>query len=298
MIDLIIVIVLNTILFVLFKLFPRYGVDNLQAIVVNYCVCVVTGSLVAGEMPLNTTNLSAPWMGWAGAMGCGFIGVFCLIAWRIGKEGLTVTTIANKLSLVIPVTAAYLVYGEHLSMLKLVGIGLALPAVYLSTRTSRAEKTEGSAAVHLFWVAILFVGSGLLDTAIKYAEQAYLTSDGLQIAFTTMVFFSAAIAGGLVVGVKQIAGGQRLHLRNLIAGLVLGIPNYFSLYWLIRLLHSGWLQSSAAIPVNNIGVVLLSTVVAILGFKEKAGVARILGLVLAVLAILAIAISDLYRHGV
>jgi drug/metabolite transporter (DMT)-like permease len=52
------------------------------------------------------------------------------------------------------------------------------------------------------------------------------------------------------------------------------------------------MKPSVAIPVNNIGVVLLSAIAAIFFFKESATPRRIAGLALSVIAILLIAFSD------
>ena len=294
MLYLLLTIVLNTILFAFFKIFPKYGIDNLQAIVANYFTCVITGCIFLGGIPIGAQSFEQEWLPWSMAQGIGFITIFNLIAWRTGKEGMTTVTVANKLSLVIPVIFAYYLYSEQITIGKIAGILLAAPAVYLTTKTKNKEEGDKSGfGSHIFWIALLFVGSGLLDTGVKYAEQTFLKDDSAQMAYTIHVFATAAVAGSLVILVLRLMGKIKLQAKNLLAGVLLGIPNFFSLYYLIKMLNSGWLQSSAAIPVNNIGIVLLSAVVAILFFKEKAGVARYIGLAFSIIAILFIALSDL-----
>lgn len=284
-------ILLNTVLFTLFKVFPKYGIDNLQAIVVNYIVCVITGSLFLGHIPIGRGSLDQPWFPWAMMMGIGFIAIFNLIAWRTGKEGMTVTTITNKLSMVIPVLASFYLYGDKASMGKVAGILLAGPAVFLATRTN---KTEDRGTKNYFWIAVLFAGSGLLDTIVKYAEHSFLKDDIAQNAYTIHVFAAAAVSGMVMIPLSRTRTSGTLSWRNVAAGIILGVPNYFSLYCLIRMLNSGFLQSSAAIPVNNIGIVLISSILAMLAFKEPANKWRMLGLLLSVVAILLIAFSDIY----
>lgn len=295
MLYLLLTIVLNTILFAFFKVFPKYGVDNLQAIVANYFTCVITGCIFLGDVPIGAQSIEQEWLPWSMAQGIGFITIFNLIAWRTGKEGMTTVTVANKLSLVIPVIFAYYFYSEEINVGKIAGIFLAAPAVYLTTKTKDREEAKGGFGNHIFWIAILFVGSGLLDTGVKYAEQTFLKDDTAQMAYTIHVFATAAVAGSVVIIVLRLLGKIKLEAKNILAGIMLGVPNFFSLYYLIKMLNSGWMQSSAAIPVNNIGIVLLSAVIAILFFKEKAGMGRYIGLALSVIAILFIALSDL--HG-
>lgn len=294
MIYLIATVLLNTILFALFKLFSHMRIDSLQAIVVNYFTCVITGSIFLGEFPIGKSSVHQPWLSWSILMGTMFISLFNLIAWRTKEDGMTTTTIANKLSLVIPVLFSVLLYDERLGTIKLAGIVLAFPAVYFTTSIIHENKKTH----HLLFPAILFIGSGLLDTLVKYVQQYYLPDARIQAAYTIHLFATAAVLGTIVILIQKWRKKIDLHWRNIIAGIALGIPNFFSIFFLIQLLQSDFLQSSAAIPVNNIGIVLLSALVAILFFKEKATGQKILGLVLSVVSILLIALSDIYGRSV
>jgi drug/metabolite transporter (DMT)-like permease len=289
MLYLVLAILLNTAIFSLFKLFPKYKVDNLQALVVNYITCVITGSILLGEFPVNARSLAQPWLPWAALMGTMFISLFSLIAWRIGEDGLTTTTVANKLSLVVPVIFSVWLYDETMSAGEIAGVLIAFPAVYLTTRVKENVKPKS-----ILFPALLFVGSGLLDTLVKYVEQTHLSDTRIQNEYTIHAFTMASTVGVLWILTQKVRNKIDLHWRNIIAGIILGVPNYFSIYFLIRLLNSDFLQSSAAIPVNNIGIVLLSALVAFLFFKEKISVQRGVGLILSIAAILLIALSDLY----
>ncbi|RYD57065.1 MAG: DMT family transporter [Sphingobacteriales bacterium] len=290
MLYLILTIALNVVLFVLFKLFSKYSIDSLQAIVFNYLTCVVTGSMLLGKFPVSAASPSQPWFWWAVAMGAMFISLFNLIGRRTREDGITTTTIANKLSLVIPVIFSVWLYHEEMNAMKIAGILLALPAVYFTAHV----KGEDAKPKSILWPALLFVGSGLLDTLVKYVEQSYLATNEAQTAYTVHVFLSAFIIGFILLVVLKLMGRPEFAFRNIVAGVILGVPNYFSIYFFIKFLHSGFLDSSAAIPVNNIGIVLLSTVVAILFFKEKETPQRIFGLVLSIIAILLIAFADIH----
>ncbi|WP_276133893.1 hypothetical protein [Polluticoccus soli] len=287
-------IVLNTILFVLFKFYSRFGIDNLQAIVANYWTCVVTGCLVLGDFPVSVASVDESWLPWALLMGSMFFSVFNLIAYCTVKEGITTTTVANKLSLVIPVIFAPFLYGETLGAIKIAGILVAFPAVYLTTKV----EDHGRKTQELLWPILIFVGSGLLDTMVKYVQAFHVKSDAELVSFTIHTFVVAGTAGLITVIVQLLRGKIRLHWKNLLAGIVLGIPNYFSIYCLLHFLKSGIMHSSAAIPVNNIGIVLLSALIAILFFSEKVTKLRVVGLILSILAILLIALGDLNGTGV
>lgn len=285
MIYLLLTIFLNVYIFVLFRLFPKYGIDNLKAIVVNYITCVITGSVFLGHSPFSVENLSQPWFRWSLLMGAMFIAIFNFIAFTVKKSGLTATTVANKLSLVIPVFFSAFLYQEHISAMKLIGIVLAFPAVYLTVKTD-----ETSTKNNLALPFLLFIGSGLLDTLVKFVEYHFLHESNIMSVYLVHIFGVAAIIGLLVI---LFTSKSSFTKKDIFAGIILGVPNYFSIYFLVKLLNSHFLQSSAAIPVNNIGIVLLSTLAAVLFFKEKMNAMRAVGLLLSLLSILLIFFADI-----
>ncbi len=297
MLFLVLTILLNAYLFVAFKIFERWKIDNLQAIVANYWVCVATGSIFIGRFPVGGASLQQPWIGWAAAMGGAFIAIFNLIAYCTKEDGVTTTTIANKLSMVIPVAFALWLYGEKMAVWKGLGILLAAPAVYLSTQTEKEEKGRRN----LWIAALLFVSSGLLDTGVNYITHSFFSTgnkaadESGQSVYLIHAFMAAGVAGMAVVAFMLLTKRRRFAWKNILAGIVLGVPNYFSIYYFIRLLQSGFLPASAAIPVLNTGIVLVASLTAIFALREGAGRKRIIGMILSVAAILLIMLSDL--HG-
>ena len=288
MLFLIITILQNVVIASVFKLFPRYDINMLQAIVVNYIVCVITGVIFIGYSPFSIAGEHAVWFPWAIFMGSGFIPLFLLMAYCTKVDGITTMTIANKLSLVIPVLFSVFLYNERLSALKIAGILIAFPAVYYTTRIrEQNNKPQG-----LFLPTILFISSGLLDTLVNYVQRNFLNAADVQAIYTIHVFATAATIGIITVGILLIMGKMQLHWRNVLAGICLGVPNFFSIYYLIRFLNSGVMHSSAAIPVLNIGILVAATLAAILFFREKINALRIIGLALSIMAILFIAFGD------
>jgi len=281
-------ILLNVILYAIFKVFPRYKIDALQAIVANYCTCVITGCIFIGYVPFNAGNLHASWFPWSLLMGVAFISVFNLIAYSTKIDGITTTTIANKLSLVIPVIFSMLLYHELAGIGKIAGILLAFPAIYLTTRVKNTDNKPQN----LSWPIVLFILSGLLDALVKFVQFHFLTSADVQAVYAVYCFAVAGCIGMLLVASLLLLKKMTFHWRNMVAGICVGIPNYFSIYFLIRTLNSNSLQSSAAIPVVNIGIVVASSLTAIVFFREKVNALRITGLVLSIIAILLIAFGD------
>ena len=285
---LVIAIILNVVISSLFKLFPKYGIDTFQAVVVNYLVCVVTGCVFMGQIPVSAETVHASWFTWSLVMGGMFIVLFTLLGQCIKVDGITTAIIANKLSLVIPVLFSVVLYKEVLGPYKISGILLAIPAIYFTTRVKQADNKPQN----LLLPVLIFLGGGLLDTCIKYVQTYHLKTESTQAQYTILCFGTAGLSGLLVTVFMILTKKIKIHHRSIIAGIVVGIPNYFSIYYIIRMLNSNILQSSATIPVFNISIVVVSSLTAILIFKEQVNRLRIIGLCLSLLAILLIAFGD------
>ncbi len=281
-------ILLNVLISVLFKLFPKYRIDTLQAIVTNYCVCVITGCVFIGHIPFTPVAFHADWLPWALLMGVGFISIFNLLGYSTRVDGITTTTIASKLSLVIPVLFALVVYKEHAGISKIMGILLAFPAIYLTAQV----KGDDNKPQNLWLPILIFIGGGILDTLTNYVQLHYLSSVDTQAVYTIFCFATAGTIGVVLTTTLVVLGKTKIRLRNIIAGICLGIPNYFSIYYFIRMLNSSVLHSSASIPVLNIGILAASALTAIVAFREHVNILRIIGLALSVGAILLIAFGD------
>jgi drug/metabolite transporter (DMT)-like permease len=282
-------IILTSWLTLSFKLVERLGISSLQAIVFNYIVCVITGSIVNGHFPIEKQLIQEPWLPWALFMGCCFISLFNLAAFVVQKVGVSVATVAYKLSLVIPFVFSLYLYNEKATILKITGVALALVAVWFTTRPPKQE-AQAKRVNWLLWLMplLLFVGSGLLDTMIKFVEQAYINEHN-QDSYLITAFFVAATTGVIILLIVLLTGRQRFEPKAIIAGIGIGVPNYFSIWCLLGALKGYANNSSAIIPINNMGIVLFSAVVAWFMFKEKLSGINRLGIVLSLCAIALIA---------
>jgi len=280
-------IVLNAYLILALKAVERFRIPVLQAIVFNYITCVVTGSVFIGSFPINAAAPQQAFFWWAVLMGCLFVSLFNLIGFTAQRISVSVASVANKLSLVIPFGFSLYLYNEHASVLKLLGLVLALVAVVATCLPAKKEGTAGKGLSPFLRVAvpvILFAGSGLLDTLIKYVEQNFLNETNSDAYLITS--FGTAATIGLIVMVSLVATGrQKFVPASIVAGVLIGVPNYFSIWSIVRVLklHPG--NSSAIIPINNMGVVLVSSVLAFFFFRERLSSINWMGIVLSLAAI-------------
>ncbi|MBC7867225.1 MAG: EamA family transporter, partial [Gloeobacteraceae cyanobacterium ES-bin-316] len=169
-------------------------------------------------------------------------------------------------------------------------------AVVLTLYPSKKDKNITPAvgekqAGNDFLPVIVFIATGVLDTVIKYVEKNFITpSNHDEYLINT---FSVAFLGGFLYFVIQLLSKKIVFQpKALLAGIFIGIPNYFSIWCLMSVLKTYGSISSVIIPVNNMGIVLLSALVAWLFFKEKLSSLNWSGIALAILAILMIALGN------
>ncbi len=286
MIYLILSILISSLLFVIFKLFDVFKINTLQAIVINYAIALSfglgssTSSLPIVEIP------KQPWFLGAFCLGFLFISVFNVMGITAQKNGLSVASVAGKMSVVIPVVFGIFVYNESVGFLKIVGILMALIAVYLSSAKSDTSPVKFK---NLVFPLLLFVGSGCIDAGLKYVESTSVSDNAVPM-FLATIFGCAFVLGLFVVVTQMINGKFQFQLRNVLGGIALGIPNYYSMEFLIKALQTEGMESSTLFTINNVSIVIFTTVFALMFFKEKLIKKNWIGLALAVISILLVAL--------
>jgi drug/metabolite transporter (DMT)-like permease len=93
------------------------------------------------------------------------------------------------------------------------------------------------------------------------------------------------MVGIIIIGINIVKDKTKIKGKNIVAGVILGIPNYFSLYYLIKMLDSEVFESSTIFTIHNVAIVMVSTLVGILLFKERISMRNAIGIALALIAI-------------
>ncbi|NNE27137.1 MAG: EamA family transporter [Saprospiraceae bacterium] len=265
-------------------MFPKFKVKNLQAIVANYFTCFITGSLIIGENPVHPGILHTSWLPYALFLSFLFITFFNVGAFAIQKIGMIITSIFQKLSLIFPVLMGILLFGEILNVTKSVAIISALIAIVLVNIPNKSIEGEISHLRQYWYLPFLvLLGNGSIETTLFFVEEKGIVS-GASLNFVTTLFFLAGLWGVIYMIIARKAFFTN---RDIIAGICLGIPNFFTIYLLIKALEIGW-DGSVLFPVNNVSVLSLTAVVGFIFFKERLNKYNVVGLILAIAAVLLI----------
>lgn len=275
-------------LIILFKLFDKFGVKTSHAIVINYWVAAILSFSLDDSGLLTSEAIYQPWFLSALILGTLFIVSFNIIAISISKIGIAVTTVANKMSLIIPVIFSIFFLKDSINAIKIAGIFVALIAVYL---TSKNENKSGIDSKYAAFPLIVFISSGFIDTFFKYNEEYTLGNNGLR-PFLSWIFLTAGIIGFITLMVDSINKKPLPNFKALLGGIALGIPNYFSLYFLMKTISLPNIEGSVIFPVNNMSIVAVTALLGILLFKEKISRVNLYGIFLCIIAIGMIAFSE------
>ncbi|MBS3769134.1 MAG: hypothetical protein V5A47_01200 [Bacteroidales bacterium] len=287
MIYLLLSILSSTSLFVIFKVAKKYGIKNFDIIIINYIVASVLGFSISNYSNEIFPLYANPWFPYAVIIGILFVIGFVLIGLSSQKAGIAITTVASKMSVVIPITFS-LVYDpyDQISLLKITGILLALLAVFLSVYRKKNIDVNPE---YLYLPLILFMGMGIIDSIIKLAQFKHI-DNGVSTLFSAVLFTIAAITGIITNIIRRSPFRRLLRSGTLLWGTLLGLGNYGSIWFLILALNSKTeenlpLDGSAVFGINNIGIVGLSVMLGLVVFREKLTWINWMGVIFSFIAI-------------
>ncbi len=277
----------NVLLFVIFRLFKTYKVDTFQAIVFNYFTCMVVGSITLGRFPLSKESIHEPWFPYSIVLGLLFISGFNILAKTVQNIGVTLASVAQKMSLVISVSFTLWYFSESLNALKIIGFIAAFLSIILVNLQGKNDMNIQNGMRkhwHLFLATLIL--SGIIEAVLFYVEAKNYSTQA-DIGFVVSLFGIAGIIGASIVIGGYILGKLKFSFKNVLAGIILGIPNFFTIYLLLVLISKGY-EGSQIFPIINVSIILVSAIVGVLAFKEKLNKFQWLGFSLGVICILLI----------
>jgi drug/metabolite transporter (DMT)-like permease len=281
MIYLLLSILSSASIYLVFSLFGKYKVNLLPAITINYLVAALAG-LIHNQSTNDIYYVKNEWWPTALVLSMLFISLFYLMAKTTQNQGVSVATNASKMSMIIPVIIIAALYpGESISLLQAIGISIALIGIYLTSKKPDKNKSK----FYLFWPLLLFIGTGFLDFLIVYANQNLIVNSTEDNLFTIFLFSLAFLWGLILLFISAFRGNISIDRSAVLGGLILGIINYGSIYFLLRTYASGFAQKTVILPVNNMGIMIVSVAMALIFFKERMTLTNRIGIGLSLLAI-------------
>ena len=299
MIALLLSVVVSTLLFSCFRLFPRFGVQLEEAVVINYIVASSLSIGLAG--PVHAWGrLLEPSTAAGVVMGLAFLYMFKKMGECTQQLGMGVTAIATKMSMVLPMSVFILLDpADPITWQKAVAVVLAFPAVWLASAPSTKVPSpgipnlvEGHQARPWVLPAIVFFGSGIIDLGFGWFSTAeHMTCDADRFTFSAVPYTVAAFIG-MGRWLMREESKPQWGRSTIIGGIVLGIINVGSLFFLLLAYQSMPFPRSAIVPANNLGIVLATALAGIVLFRERPGSRNIVGWAFAITALMLLLLTD------
>lgn len=280
-------VICSVLVSVLLKLAPRHRLDIAQMVTWNYLVATVL-SLWLLKPSLQALNApDTPWLA-LGILAVALPAIFLVLGRAVALAGIVRSDVAQRLSLLLSLGAAFAFFGEAANGWKLSGLALGLLAIVGIVNRPRAAASSApvaNAGRGWPWLLAVWVGFALIDVMLKRIAQSGTPS----LSALTLCFAIAFVLMLATQLVRQWRGRGRLGLHSLLAGLLLGALNFGNILFYVRA-HQALPHNPAAVFAGmNIGVVALGAGVGVVAFGERTTLWNRLGLGLAVVAIALIA---------
>lgn len=275
-------------IFVSFKIGRQLNISVLALITINYYVALVFGSaqLLSAQNTFPQSLISSSAIILTISVGVLFVIMFYIASRSVEQAGISISSAASKLSVVFPFFfSLFIDPSDKFSSVKIAAIIIILISIILISYKKRAIASKLSAS---FYPIVLFLGMGFVDSLVKYSQHVFIFSD-MEGYFSTGVFFFSAIAAT----VWFLGRGNRfrqINTNTILLGVGLGMSNFGSLFFFIKALNSGGYSnlfgSSSIFALNNVSIIVVTSIVGLLLFRERLALINLGGILLSLVGII------------
>ena len=201
--------------------------------------------------------------------------VFIIMSKAVEFAGIVRSDAAQRLSLFLPILAAFLIFHETLSQSKVVGIVLAFVGLFcLLSKPNQQSAVDFRGVLGLIGV---WFGYGIIDILFKQVAK----SGG---AFPTTLFIAFSLAA-CIMFIYLLFKRTQWNVESFVGGIILGVLNFFNILFYIKAHQSFGSNPTLVFAGMNIGVICLGTITGALIFKEKISKINWLGIAFSLCAI-------------
>ena len=231
---------------------------NLGMLTMNYIVCALLAGLFGGFR--GAFQLSDPLVGLTLAMGTVngalYLAGFVLMQLNIRKNGVVLSSIFQKLGLLVTLVISVVFYRELPDLMQGAGFVIALAAIILMNYQKGSTGVGSRGAL----LAMLLC-CGMADAMSKI-----FTESGVAALEGQFLFYTFAVAMGLCA-IGMTVGGQKIGGREALFGTLIAVPNFFASKFLLGALEN--LSAVIVYPVFSVGTILVVTLMGVLAFRER-----------------------------
>ncbi|QGM81081.1 EamA family transporter [Otariodibacter oris] len=282
MLELLLAVLCSVMVGILIKVARGKGVAIAQSIAMNYVIATILSYFLL-QPDFKGQNLveivrDNPSSYLFLALGILLPTVFLIQAKALEYAGIIRTDAAQRLSLFLPILAAFTLFGEVVTQNKLIALVLAFGALICLLWKSHEGITGKGGKVALISLIFVWIGFGIID--ILFKEMAKTGS-----SFSLTLFISF-IGAGCVMFIYLTLKRTKWNLVSLLTGVLLGILNFCNILFYIKAHQAMKDDPTLVFTGMNLGVICLGTLAGAFLFKEKINKINYIGVVIAIIAIL------------
>ena len=259
---------------ILLKISKKQGVAIEQAVAINYpTAAICTLLLFQPNLSQNLPELRSYWQILL-PLSILMPAVFIVMGECVKRAGIAKSDAAQRLSLFLPIAAAFLIFGETLNAGKMISVILAIVSLLaLVYKPSHHTQSKNAA-----WILLgVWFGYGIIDILFKQLSK--------NPTLTTTHLFVLFIAASVFMFAYLIARKTQWTKASIIGGLILGCLNFGNIYFYFRAHQAYSGNPSLVFAAMNLGVITLGTLTGTVVFREKINYINMLGIALAMIAI-------------
>ncbi|MEN8154987.1 MAG: hypothetical protein ABFR75_13290 [Acidobacteriota bacterium] len=249
----------------LLRIYEKNGFDRYVIIASNYLISGSLGFLFLTDKSIPSIEVII----FSAFIGLLFFVSFSFFSYSLKRSGIAPTVTFGRLSLAVPVAASILLWGEQPSVIDILSLGVIFLIIVFW------EKNLKNISPSLLLLFILF---GTIDASMKYFKIRFPEVDNN--IFLITLFYSALIWSWMFIFFSR----RKIRGITVINGFVLGVPNFFSSYFVLLALSEG-IPAYITFPFINIGIIILSAILGKILFRESITLKRILLIIAGVTAI-------------
>ena len=259
MLYLLLAIVSSAMVSILMRISEKYVRGNMVMFCANYAVCTAMSLIYMGGIrPLTSEDGTGTAVTLGAATGFLYLAGFVLLQKNVSCNGVILSGAAMKLGGgLIPIMAAVLFFQEGMKWLQLAGAVLAVAAIVLIN----TEKGAVNAGGKKYWLVVLLLVCGFSDTMANVFDKTG------PVALKNLYLFCTFFAALLIALALALQKKQRITAADLLCGLLVGIPNYYSARFL--LLSLGSVPAIVVYPVFNVGTIIVISTAGVVFFHER-----------------------------
>lgn len=242
----------------------------------NYLVASVIALVIL--LLTKSTTFSIETLLFGSGLGLLFVISFFIYAKAISYAGTGLATTSSRLSVIIPIVFSIIIFNEAPKFNHLIGFLFTLITFIFFYFTVKGNHTDGDGIKKYLVLLAVFIGIGINDFAMKIFN-SWRPSEEEQY-FVFFIFASAFIYSSVYIFFNKI----KIEKHTSISGLVLGVPNVFSTIFLLASLSL--LPAILVYPLMNVGIIVLTTLLAFIIWKEKLNRWGVFALISGLIAIL------------